>query len=808
MDDDQRLVLETIYRAFLESGDWPAYGWLERELDRGGVDLEPIVERMESGLVWPGGRGSGAMPQYQADTLIGLRAAGLAACRGSETHLEELVATVQWLVGEWQAIALRSPQDVPQLEKCSSELVDPLRRVLGQDPPLRDLKLMLDLMRNEPYLPAWFGNPDDAIDRGIRIERDIRRFRAVDSIDGLLQALRSLNTTPVIARDVGTSPPLPRRGRQRKYRHQPGQEFGRWTLRSQLGVGGNAEVWEAEDAASGEYAALKLLHRNRTDEEAYARFSREIDAVNRLAQDGARVLPVIEQFLPDDMSATSWYAMPVAPPIRVVLARVEIIDQVAAFAEIADELAQLAQRGWHHRDIKPENLYRHQGRFVVGDFGLVKRPDDVDITRPDRIPGPFHYMPNEVIMSLPDIDRGALDLFCLAKSFWVIVMQEDRPPQGHIAAESRWSISRRMPDEPGVEELDRLIDQVTSDEPDERGTLREFATALAAWSDAGRDRVAIEPRLATVQQPLDPAPIPGLRSKASRDLEALTVDLMRRSDEVGLRELLGEERRRLDAVVTSGVAANHGNMTYGDVAEFWRSVEPGFERVLAVSLPLAFHRSPLWSEHVRWFARFADRRMLESGYTIWIEMGQWCAWLFANTLGAYTTATDNFAILGTLVSTAGPTAEDGVPIGLMSPAESGVSVGTAMMAELDPGRQHRLPWHEYALRYLAEMGWLRQRYPELAQDRSTLVRAFDDFSFLATLAAGAAGHTVVATWTLRHDGAMELARRLRGNRALRVEVAEALGVEPEQLEDNQLFAGAMKPMGYSSSDASLDQRRR
>jgi serine/threonine protein kinase len=127
--------------------------------------------------------------------------------------------------------------------------------------------------------------------------------------------------------------------------------------------------------------------------------------------------------------------------------------------------------GWHHRDIKPSNLYSYAGRFVVGDFGLIKRPTNEDLTRPQHVPGPYQYMPNEAVMRHPDIDHAAVDLFCLVKSLWVVLTESDRPPQGQIAAASFWSLSRRLPAEASIENLDVIVEQATSDDPAERGHI-------------------------------------------------------------------------------------------------------------------------------------------------------------------------------------------------------------------------------------------------------------------------------------------------------------------------------------------------
>jgi hypothetical protein len=508
--------------------------------------------------------------------------------------------------------------------------------------------------------------------------------------------------------------------------------------------------------------------------------------------------------------------MPEAIALRDALGRAGIVDRVAALAEIADELASLAVRGWYHRDVKPANLYSYKGRFVVGDFGLIKRPSDEDLTRPGRTPGPFDYLPNEAVMRVETIDL-AFDLHCLAKTVWVVLTGQPRPPQGHISAASYWSLSQQFEGEHGIEELDQLLDSATSDDPSVRGSLRSFADSLSQWA-AARGVHQQPPVRAAEQADLGSAqrksPLPPLVEvpESAAELERLVFNLLREDDLVGLREVLRQERRGLEESVRSAVGEQHGNVTYGDVAEFWRDASPSFERVLASTIPLIEHRGSLWSEQLRWMSRYADTRLSDSGLVIWVEMPRWCGWLFANACGAYATLGDRFDVIATLVTTAGPVvSSEGVPLGLVWPGEGGGAVGQGMMAELEPnGPRYYVPYHEYAIRFLSAMDWLGERYPEFAGSRGKLVGAFDDFNFLSSLAAAKAGSRVVGTWTMRSDGAAELSRRIRGSDALRREVAVSVGATEEELAsrgDGFLRAGANAP-GPWFSDATLNPDRR
>src|SRR5205814_2223312 len=156
----------------------------------------------------------------------------------------------------------------------------------------------------------------------------------------------------------------------------------------------------------------------------------------KLLSPGAAPAPDASADLPDDIATTpAWYTTPVARNLRAALSGKPVIECVAAVRELAITLARLAERRVHHRDVKPENLYAHGGRYVLGDFGLVTRPEDEQLTRPDHIPGPAAYMPSEAFVRWDDADFEKIDVFCLAKTLWVVITRADFPPRGRINAD-------------------------------------------------------------------------------------------------------------------------------------------------------------------------------------------------------------------------------------------------------------------------------------------------------------------------------------------------------------------------------------
>jgi serine/threonine protein kinase len=179
-------------------------------------------------------------------------------------------------------------------------------------------------------------------------------------------------------------------------RLRDGVTVGGWTCQEQLGKGGNADVWRACHS-DGRVGALKVVRDQRPDGTAYARFAREIETLRSLGT-RAGVIGICDAHLPEQPSHKdfAWLVMPEARPLREALQGAAVASVVAAFAQLAQTLAELHEAGLAHRDLKPANLFWHEGRAAVGDFGLVELPD-VQTLQDGRIPGAFGFIADEVL---------------------------------------------------------------------------------------------------------------------------------------------------------------------------------------------------------------------------------------------------------------------------------------------------------------------------------------------------------------------------------------------------------------------------
>ncbi|WP_155893778.1 serine/threonine protein kinase [Cystobacter fuscus] len=130
-----------------------------------------------------------------------------------------------------------------------------------------------------------------------------------------------------------------------------------------LGRGGCAEVFRALDKRSGELVALKVS--NESGEEL-RRFRREVATLRELRHQN--VIEILD-------AGDCWYTMPLADGNLTKLAP-ELCDEerIEAVAQAAQGLAAVHIAGRVHRDVSPNNILRIGKRWVVSDFGFVRKP--------------------------------------------------------------------------------------------------------------------------------------------------------------------------------------------------------------------------------------------------------------------------------------------------------------------------------------------------------------------------------------------------------------------------------------------------
>ncbi|MBA3657455.1 MAG: protein kinase [Gemmatimonadaceae bacterium] len=145
-----------------------------------------------------------------------------------------------------------------------------------------------------------------------------------------------------------------------------------YSIDRELGKGGMATVYLAQDKKHDRVVALKVLHQELAASLGAERFLREIKMVARLNH--PHILPLFDSDVADSFL---YYVMPYVEgeSLRERLDRQQLlpIDEAIRHARsIASALDYAHRQSIIHRDIKPENVMLYEGEAMVMDFGIAK----------------------------------------------------------------------------------------------------------------------------------------------------------------------------------------------------------------------------------------------------------------------------------------------------------------------------------------------------------------------------------------------------------------------------------------------------
>ncbi len=204
---------------------------------------------------------------------------------------------------------------------------------------------------------------------------------------------------------------------------------GRYRVDREVGAGGMATVFLADDVKHNRKVAIKVLKEDLAASVGGARFLREIQIAAQLQH--PNILPLLDS---GDADGLLYYVMPYVDgqSLRQRLAHereLPIGEAVRLLVEIVDALAHAHANGVVHRDIKPDNVMLSGRHALITDFGVARAVSEATgsntVTSMGVALGTPTYMAPEQAVADPNVDHRA-DIYAVGVVAYELLA--GRPP--------------------------------------------------------------------------------------------------------------------------------------------------------------------------------------------------------------------------------------------------------------------------------------------------------------------------------------------------------------------------------------------
>ena len=261
------------------------------------------------------------------------------------------------------------------------------------------------------------------------------------------------------------------------------ETIGRYEIIGNIGRGGFAIVYLAQDPLLDRKVAIKLLQRpseqtSGSSQTLYDRFQNEARTMVQLEQDG-----IVQVYDFGEHEGQPYLVMRYMPggtlADQLASGPLEIEEVHTILQRLCDALDVVHEYGFIHRDLKPQNiLFDEKGRACLADFGIARLADNTQTT---AIVGTLKYMAPEQFRDEP---LGTFtDIYQLGVILYEVLTGV--PP---YEATSTAGLIRKLLDDPVPAatnknpelpfKCDNVIAKAMAKNPEER-----YASAKELWED-------------------------------------------------------------------------------------------------------------------------------------------------------------------------------------------------------------------------------------------------------------------------------------------------------------------------------------
>lgn len=332
------------------------------------------------------------------------------------------------------------------------------------------------------------------------------------------------------------------------------RQFGHYEILKELGRGGMATVYLANDTRLQRKIALKVPHKSvAADPEYMARFLREARSAANLHHPNICTIfeageiagtPYMTMALIEGKSLTELVAEEFPIPTKRVAM---IIRKIAQAMEVAHK------QGIIHRDLKPSNIMIDIRREpIIMDFGLARREDSQDdsrLTQDGLLIGTPIYMAPEVAKKGAALSGVITDVYSLGVILYELLTGK-APYKGTVQAvlvqvmrgQPKPPSAIRSDIDPGIEAI--CLKAMAKDPAERYQTMSEFAYALREYLQNPDSVTTAAVEVIEVEEP-----------KAQKTTSRTPTE-HRKANDSGTSTRSGSKIRRPDSVRSSRPSSN------------------------------------------------------------------------------------------------------------------------------------------------------------------------------------------------------------------------------------------------------------
>ncbi|MCH7776216.1 MAG: protein kinase [Gemmatimonadetes bacterium] len=268
----------------------------------------------------------------------------------------------------------------------------------------------------------------------------------------------------------------------------------RYAIEREIGAGGMATVYLAEDLKHKRKVAVKVLRPELAATLGPERFVREIEIAARLTH--PHILPLHDS---GEADGFLYYVMPYVEgeSLRERLDRegkLSVDDGIRITDQVASALSYAHEQGVVHRDVKPENIMLAGDQAIVADFGIaraVQAAGGEKLTGTGLAIGTPAYMSPEQAMGLEEVDARS-DVYALGCVVYEMVVGrtpfEGSTPQALLAKHAVDTVPGLRASDPAIPVyVERAVERALAKSPADRfQSASAFAEALTTGTVVAR----------------------------------------------------------------------------------------------------------------------------------------------------------------------------------------------------------------------------------------------------------------------------------------------------------------------------------